>query len=737
MTTSPTPEPPAPVSATPIARRTVLAGAAWSVPAIALTTGSPAFAASGTTLSFSKSSYSGPGCSTINGVKVRATDNGTAKAGVSVTTSLSGGFVFFNGGTTSTGITGSDGSITLPGISVPATGGVGTASATASGAAGSSTTLKGTDATVAKYIQNGAAQTASNIPTGSVPAFAGCYLAPDGRVLDAANGTTVLSASVAAFGQLYRDNDNWVIPLLKTDGSAGSLVSGRASYPSWQERTYPSVPAGSTPIVAEYFLTSDGSIVYGGNGVAQATNVASWGQMSTWGNQPQNNHNDARLPIKKTDGSFRIFKLQAEYPTTGVPSGSTPAADAYFLTNDGRLIAGDDGSVLTTHVDRFGQMLWDGAHWRWPLRKTDGSFTVIKDGTESAVSGIPSGSTPVSGGMFLTPDGRLIDSANSNTFTATNVSTTGQILYTDWAGSWVMTLGIAETSPVYLHNGSAEATTGVPTDTTPVAGGLFLTPDYRMIDGTSGNVVSTNVDSWGTIFIDGTQGWYLPVKKRDGSFTYLASSSEQSTVGVPAGSVPVTRALFLSSDGRLIDGSNNGAVVATGIKEFGDVFVVDASSTWYIPVTKFDGTCVVLKNGAETAASGVPSGSKPVGGGLFLTSDGRLIDGYLTGLVIATDVTTCGVITVIDGQGNWKMPFRKTDGICVYAQSSAVQPTPGVPSGSTPVAASLFLDANGRLIQADDNGKLLASQVASYGQMFVSHTSDAWYIPLALHKSSC
>ncbi len=79
VTTSTTPEPLAPVAQTPIARRTVLAGAAWSVPAIALTTASPAFAASGTTLSFAKSSYTGPGCSTINGIKVTASDNGTAR----------------------------------------------------------------------------------------------------------------------------------------------------------------------------------------------------------------------------------------------------------------------------------------------------------------------------------------------------------------------------------------------------------------------------------------------------------------------------------------------------------------------------------------------------------------------------------------------------------------------------------------------------------------------------------
>ncbi|WP_186325574.1 hypothetical protein [Microbacterium sp. BH-3-3-3] len=731
MTTSTTPEPLAPVAQTPIARRTVLAGAAWSVPAIALTTASPAFAASGTTLSFAKSSYTGPGCSTINGIKVTASDNGTGQAGVSVTISLSGGFVFSNGGTTSTSVTGSDGSLTLPGITVPATGGTGTASASASGTSGSSTTLRGTDATVAKYLQNGAAQTASNIPTGSLPAFAGCYLAPDGRVLDAANNNTVLTSGVATFGQMYRDDDNWVVPLLKTDGSTGSLVSGRASYPSWQERTYPSVPSGSTPIVAEYFLTSDGSIVYGGNGVAQATNVASWGQMSTWGNQPQNAHNDARLPIKKTDGSFRIFKLQAEYATTGVPSGSTPAADAYFLAPDGRLVAGDDGSVLTTNVESFGRMLWDGSHWRWPLKKSDGSFTVIKDGAESAVTGIPSGSTPVVGGVFLAPDGRLIDSANSNTVYATAVSTTGQVLYYDWNGHWQMPLGIAETTPAYRDDNTQTNASGTPVNSAPVTFSWFVAPDGRLIDGVSGSVLASSVDTWGLIFRWTNNHSYLPLRKTDGTFTFLENGSETACTGVPSGSVPVAGSSFLSTDGRLIQG-NTGIVEATNVASCGEIYLGTDGKT-YLPLKKLDGTFAYRQDGTENPALGVPAGSRPIAYTWFLATDGRLIDG-VTGAVLASNVDSVGRIFRWRNDHSY-LPLKKQDGSFTYLDNGAETACQGIPSGSVPVAGSSFLAPNGQLIQGN-TGSVEADNVHSCGQIYLN-TDGHTFLPLAIKKTSC
>ncbi|MDF2920103.1 MAG: hypothetical protein K0S70_4321, partial [Microbacterium sp.] len=107
-------------------RRTVLAGAAWSVPVIAAASIAPVASASGTTtLTFDKSTYNGTACGTITGAYVTVTVNGVATAGKSVTTTLSNGYKFSDGTTTNTQVSGSNGRVSLPAINVPAVGGSG------------------------------------------------------------------------------------------------------------------------------------------------------------------------------------------------------------------------------------------------------------------------------------------------------------------------------------------------------------------------------------------------------------------------------------------------------------------------------------------------------------------------------------------------------------------------------------------------------------------------------------
>lgn len=121
-----------------VKRRTILAGAAWSIPVISVATAAPAFAATtDLKLAFDKSSYSGEGCKTITGVKVTATRNSVAAPGESVTVTLADGYTFSDGSTSYTATTGSDGSITLPDIKVPAKGGSSTFSASGGGASAS------------------------------------------------------------------------------------------------------------------------------------------------------------------------------------------------------------------------------------------------------------------------------------------------------------------------------------------------------------------------------------------------------------------------------------------------------------------------------------------------------------------------------------------------------------------------------------------------------------------------
>ncbi|MDF2048267.1 hypothetical protein P2P98_19045, partial [Microbacterium sp. Kw_RZR3] len=111
-------------------RRTVLTGAAWTIPVIAAATIAPTASASGTLqLAFDKSTYNGTACSTIAGAYVTATTNGVPASGKSITVSLSNNYTFSGGSTTATGYSGTNGRYALPDINVPAAGGNGTSSA--------------------------------------------------------------------------------------------------------------------------------------------------------------------------------------------------------------------------------------------------------------------------------------------------------------------------------------------------------------------------------------------------------------------------------------------------------------------------------------------------------------------------------------------------------------------------------------------------------------------------------
>ncbi len=128
-----------------IKRRTIMAGAAWTIPVVTLATATPAMAASNDlTLAFDKSSYSGTVCSTITGASVTATRNGAPASGVAVSVSLGDGYTFEDGSTSTTGTTDGNGRVSLPGIRVPMSGKSSTATATASGASATTAGLSGT-----------------------------------------------------------------------------------------------------------------------------------------------------------------------------------------------------------------------------------------------------------------------------------------------------------------------------------------------------------------------------------------------------------------------------------------------------------------------------------------------------------------------------------------------------------------------------------------------------------------
>ncbi|AOX45644.1 MULTISPECIES: hypothetical protein [unclassified Microbacterium] len=120
----------------PISRRTLVTGAAWSVPVIALSVATPAAAAASgmATASFDAPTYTVDFTRLLSGVVVRVTKDGAPLAGAVVTVSLSAGMTFTPGGTTSLPVTtGADGSAQLPDIELAETTASGTLSATSVG----------------------------------------------------------------------------------------------------------------------------------------------------------------------------------------------------------------------------------------------------------------------------------------------------------------------------------------------------------------------------------------------------------------------------------------------------------------------------------------------------------------------------------------------------------------------------------------------------------------------------
>ncbi|MCJ1695505.1 hypothetical protein MT349_06900 [Rathayibacter caricis] len=84
-----------------IQRRTIVAGASWSIPVVATAIGAPLAAASntGATLAFTNGPYSVAACGTLKDVVIRATTNGTTPVteGTPITVTLPSGLTWSNG----------------------------------------------------------------------------------------------------------------------------------------------------------------------------------------------------------------------------------------------------------------------------------------------------------------------------------------------------------------------------------------------------------------------------------------------------------------------------------------------------------------------------------------------------------------------------------------------------------------------------------------------------------------
>ncbi|MDQ1074727.1 MULTISPECIES: hypothetical protein [Microbacterium] len=366
-------------------RRTVLAGAAWSVPVIAAASMAPLAAASDTvTLTFDKSTYNGTACSTISGAYVTATVNSVPTAGKSVTTTLSNGYKFSDGTTTNTQASGSNGRVNLPAINVPAQGGAATLTGTSGPSAATTTAAILGTANSKNYIyRQGTSRLTPAAPNGSTPLNASYFL-KNGTLYHWEGGQIATNIAETSTGWTYTNGVDQIGVLTK-DGKNYIYRQGTS-------KLTPAAPDGSTPLNASYFLKN--GTLYHWSGGQIATNIA---ETSTgWTYTDGVDH----IAVLTKDGKNYIYRQGKSRLTPAAPDGSTPLNSGYFLKN-GALYHWSGGQIATNIAETStGWTYTNGVDQIGVLTK-DGKNYIYRQGTSKLTPAAPDGSTPLDGSYFL------------------------------------------------------------------------------------------------------------------------------------------------------------------------------------------------------------------------------------------------------------------------------------------------------------------------------------------------
>lgn len=746
-----------------VGRRPLLVGAAWSVPAIAMTVSAPAYAASGAVLTFNRSSYDTVACSPLNGVAIAVKNGGAPASGVAVTTSLSTGWTFASTGAASyVGTTDSTGTVTLPAISSPAGGGTTTITATISSPTFVSQSSNA-KASVANGLGalglsrsftsstgwNGVRAFAQTVPVGTKVAFGPVMHTADNRLVY--NDGTTLATNVSQFGQAMSDGASVVVPLRLTDGSAAtlSLSPNMSSVNALYKST--AVPSGSTPAFGPTFLTSDKRIMHN-NGTPFTTGVVEGFGQAIW------DGSNALVPVITTDGSVGTLVLSggmstaaAYYQATAVPNGSKPAFGATFLTSDNRLMYNDGTALTTAVVTGFGQAAWDGASILVPLTTTDGSVgTLSLSPSMSTVnayyqaSSVPAGSKPLAGPTFLTGDNRVMYNDGTALTTAVVVGA-GQALSD---GSSVLvplrttdgSVGTLSLKGDFLNVNAYYQADSRPYSYAPRFGNVFLSSTGDLLSA-DGILLKPGVADLGQPVWDGSSH-LVPLLLSDNSLGTLALSANMASVAgyfvanVPAGSRPAFGSVFLTSDKRLV--SNDGTAFTTGVVDRIGQAVSDGSNI-LVPLITTDTSVGVLSvtSGMNAAnayyqSTAVPAGSKPAFGPVFLTGDRRLMAN--DGTALTTGVVMNFGQAVSDGSAILA-PIATTDGSTgtlslspSMFSANAYYPSAAVPTNSMPLWGDAFLTPSKSVVLND--GTVIATNVEAHG--YAALSGSEYRVPLSL-----
>ncbi|WP_146085106.1 hypothetical protein [Rathayibacter tritici] len=424
-------------SADGVHRRTIVKGAAWTVPVVAMSVGTPAAAASNSpTLAFTQNSYSGNACETITGVQVkRTTDGTTADAGKVVTVTLKDGFTFADGTTTYSATTDSSGLITLPNIKVP-TGEKSTTFTATSDSLSGSAPATSTAYAVRRYYHAPGASTGSSslIRAGYKGATAygdQIFLTSDGQLLNGApsGSPEVIGTNVTSVSQVEYDSaDNMFFNYVTKSGEVriykrdSGNTTGASSLTKSDEKNATAYGDG-------IYLTSAGALYFSSQAIG--TDVASVSQVN------YASDNSIYIDYVTKSGEVRQFYKKGDQ-TTGSSSsvttgktGATALGDNFYLTSSGDLVSAT--TTIATDVTSASQLAYDSANGIYMdyVTSTGDVYLYYRKSGDSTGTSTKKASgfkdaTALGESMFLTNDGKLY---NAGELIATGVTSASQIAY--------------------------------------------------------------------------------------------------------------------------------------------------------------------------------------------------------------------------------------------------------------------------------------------------------------------
>ncbi|ALJ18701.1 hypothetical protein [Microbacterium sp. No. 7] len=322
-------------------RRTVIRGAAWSMPVIAAAVSLPAAAATTSaplTVVFSSPDYSASGCASVGPVIVLVHRGDAAASAVPVTVSLPDGLIWSDGTTAPREFTSdSAGQIVLTDLATPANSGIYALHAVAENAtATAAVTVTGSSSapTVWQNFRRTSLDrdtTYANIPAAATP-LGNNYFLLDGTLYwgnDQHVGGVVVATGVTDTIAFHGNDMDFASVLV---GGVWTSYRGKDV-----DATYGAVPASAQKLENNYFL--DDTTLYFKNTVVSTNVVAARG----WHG---GNADYADVLIDSTWASYAGTGVYEVYPA--VPASAAPIGNKYFL--DGTTLWFKN-SIVTTNAN--------------------------------------------------------------------------------------------------------------------------------------------------------------------------------------------------------------------------------------------------------------------------------------------------------------------------------------------------------------------------------------------------